>query len=994
MPNEKKTGRYVFFILFAASGFSGLIYESIWSHYLQLFLGHAAYAQTLVLIIYMGGMALGAWAVGKFTTKIKNLLKWYALTEGLIGLLAIIFHPVFTAVTDTTYASIIPHMDIALLVNIVKWTFAGLLILPQSVLLGATFPLMSGGVIRRCPLKPGQSLSLLYFTNSLGAAVGVLVSGFLLVESFGLPGTILTAGIINIILSIIVFTLSKEKEKGKTKDKIREEIHTNPSASQGKLLPWGTVTVFMLAAAFTGTASFMYEIGWIRMLSLVLGSSSHAFELMLSAFILGLAVGGYWISRKIDKLQNPVKTLGYIQLVMGALALLTLISYGQTFHLMGYAVKEFPKTGQGYLLFNLFSHGLAMLLMVPTTICAGMTLPLITYYLFSKGSGESAIGKIYGANTVGSILGIILAIHFVMPVLGVKNVVTIGAAIDILLGILLLRCTLSAVGKLQWKVITAVFTIMVLLSVFVIRLNPVKMASGVYRHGKVETEGKILFHMDGKTASVDLIEFPSLEALSIATNGKSDAAISYSSTPRPDELTMVLLAALPMAVREDARRAANIGLGSGLTSHVLLANPNMEKVDTIEIERAMAEGARGFGERVKNVYEDPRSTIHFEDAKTFFYNQKKPYDIIISEPSNPWISGISGLFSMEFYRMIKGFLTEKGIFCQWVHLYDMDIPLVASIVKALSASFDDYHIYFANDTNLLILAGKQKIPVQPGEKVFAIPGVRSELARIGIFSSQDLWVRKLGTKKVLDALFHSYAVPANSDYYPVLGSGAAKARYLGSSAEGLNRLFSIDCPLLGVLEGEKPPVRSFYSAYPFGFWQATGAREARAIYQYFISMKNPKFVPTVAMSNRNFEMVKEMVSGKGDFNVLQELVYATLTYLSREEMELIWNLMETSALYNAQPEGLKIVLKMYKALSSGDFGEAARISTSFLPEGMIESNERNDFLLKVALLSHIASGNRKTAGKIWDRFVYKSIDALPLELRLLGSLLNKIPCAR
>ena len=182
----------------------------------------------------------------------------------------------------------------------------------------------------------------------------------------------------------------------------------------------------------------MYEIGWIRMLSLVLGSSTHAFELMLSSFILGLAIGGYLISRKIDKLSNPVYTLGLVQLVMGGFALLTLLSYGHTFDLMSYAIKTFPKTGQGYAYFNLFSHGLAIFIMLHATVCAGMTLPLLTHTLMSNGQGEGSIGKIYAANTVGAIAGVLIGVHLIMPVLGVKNLIVMGGGIDILLGLILL----------------------------------------------------------------------------------------------------------------------------------------------------------------------------------------------------------------------------------------------------------------------------------------------------------------------------------------------------------------------------------------------------------------------------------------------------------------------------------------------------------------------------------------------------------------------------
>jgi spermidine synthase len=998
MVNKKVSNRNIFFLLFAVSGFSGLIYESIWSHYLKLFLGHAAYAQTLVLIIYMGGMALGAWLVGKYTPNIRNLLRGYAYTEGIIGLLAVLFHPLFISTMDLTYISLIPHVGSMLTANIIRWGFASLLILPQSVLLGATFPLMSGGVIRRFPAKPGQSLAMLYFTNSLGAAVGVLVSGFLLIDAVGLPGTILTAGIINIVLAAVVYNLSREKHIQQKEVKAPEAVKKEENSILSRRLVFG----FMLIAALTGTSSFMYEIGWIRMLSLVLGSSTHAFELMLSAFILGLAIGGYWVSRNIDRLENPIRRLGYIQLAMGVLACVTLLSYGQTFQLMAYAVNNFPKTDQGYFLFNLLSHGTAMLIMIPATICAGMTLPLITYYLINRGYGEGAIGKIYSANTIGSILGVIIGVHFIMPLLGVKNVVAIGGGIDVLLGVALLwyvqktwsrdSQTVQAVRKvrLHWAIISTVFICIVLLSIFVIQLNPLKMASGVYRSGMAVSDGNILFHQDGKTASIDIIKYTAIDTLSIATNGKSDAAISYSGEPRPDELTMALAAAIPMAFHEHARTAANIGLGSGLTTHVLLSNPNLQVVDTVEIEPAVVEGAKAFGNRVERVYQDPRSHIHIEDAKTFFYNRKEKYDLIVSEPSNPWVSGVAGLFSNEFYSMIRRFIKDDGIFCQWVHLYDMDIPLVASIMKAVSANFQDYIVYFTNDTNIVILAANQKLPSQPADTIFTIPTVKSELAHIGVYNVQDFLVRKVGTREILDPLFQSYHIPANSDYYPVLDTGAARARYLASSAKDLNRLFSIDYPFIPVLEGDIMPARSFYSETPFSFWKAIEAREARAIYQYFIALKNPKFLPTIAMNRQNYEAVQAMFSGNGSFDILQQIIYSTYTYLSKEEMGLIWSVMESSRLYEAQPEELKKVMGLYKALSNRDFHEVLRTAELFLPGGTILSDEKNNFLLKIVLTAHLALGNRDAAKRIWDRFDYGAIENLPIDLRLLGSLLGKI----
>ena len=166
--------RAAFYALFTASGFAGLIYESIWTHYLKLFLGHAAYAQSLVLIVFMGGMALGSALLGRVSVRLRNPLAGYAIVEAVIGVLALGFHEIFVVLTDWSYASLLPALGSEWLALATKIAISCLLILPQSILLGMTFPLMSAGLVRAQPATPGEAISMLYFTNSLGAAVGVL----------------------------------------------------------------------------------------------------------------------------------------------------------------------------------------------------------------------------------------------------------------------------------------------------------------------------------------------------------------------------------------------------------------------------------------------------------------------------------------------------------------------------------------------------------------------------------------------------------------------------------------------------------------------------------------------------------------------------------------------------------------------------------------------------------------------------------------------------
>jgi len=375
MPNVANARQRFLLGVFVVSGFTGLIYESIWSHYLKLFLGHAAYAQTLVLAIFMGGMALGAWLVARYCARLRRLLWGYLLVEALIGVFGILFHRLFVGATDVSFAVVIPALPAGLAINLYKWSLAALLVLPQSVLLGMTFPLISGGIIRRWPEHAGETLSVLYFTNSLGGALGVLVSGFVLIDLVGLPGTTLTAGLLNIALALVVWLVVRDQAEP-PKPSPDGSARAATRAFIDPVARW-----FAIAAFLTGAASFMYELGWIRMLSLVLGSSTHSFELMLSAFIFGLAFGGLYVRKRIERIADPERYLGTIMLIMGVLAALTVPACNLMYDVMAWALRTFKQTEGGYVAFNTLSQSIAMLIMFPATFCAGMTLPVLTHAL-------------------------------------------------------------------------------------------------------------------------------------------------------------------------------------------------------------------------------------------------------------------------------------------------------------------------------------------------------------------------------------------------------------------------------------------------------------------------------------------------------------------------------------------------------------------------------------------------------------------------------------
>ena len=953
-----------FYALFTLSGVAGLIYESIWSHYLKLFLGHAAYAQTLVLAIFMGGMAVGSWVCSRKSVHWKNLLLAYAVAEALVGVFSLGFHRLFVETTGLAYDTIMPELASPAAVGALKLAICTLLILPQSVLLGATFPLMSAGLIRAYPGEAGSTVAMLYFTNSLGAAVGVLASGFALIPLLGLPGTLLTAGLLNIAIALVVWLTAGDM-------KFEAPSHSRKGNGTPNA---GNFNVMLMVALLTGAASFVYEIGWIRMLSMVLGTTTHAFELMLSAFVLGLAFGGLWIKRRIEYIRRPESFLGIVQVLMGLLALATLAVYGSTFEIMQWLLDAVARTESGYAMFNLGSHLIAMVVMFPATFCAGMTLPLVTHSLMRKGAGERAIGAVYAANTVGAILGVIVAVHIGMPALGLKGLISAGAIVDIGLGLFLLWWTARLNRLFVYASVAGVMGLVATLAL--VDLDPYKMASGVYRHGALlnRRNTEIVYHQDGKTATVNLVKSP--ELVSIHTNGKSDAALNpdINGPMTPDETTMILTAALPLALLPQAQTVANIGFGSGLTSHVALSSETVRQVDTIEIESAMVDAAHGFAPRNDNVYRDPRSRIYLEDARTFFSTHNSRYDVIISEPSNPWVSGVASLFTEEFYQRIKRHLNDDGLFVQWIQIYEISPELIASVFGALDRHFTDYVVFAPYDFDIIIVA-RNGAPVPAfSDAIFKQPRLARELERIQIRSAADLELHRVGNKRGMQPYFDAFRTPVNSDFFPVLDLNAAKSRFLGAKAVEIVDLALTPVPALEILGKAAPPRRAADVPRPW-LRRSEHRRQALAARDYVTGGKAERLATVSRALRSDIELVRLNIedcrpAGRQSLSVdsLLALAGATVPYLTVEEQGTIWGSMRASPCASRLDSNETEWLALLMAISARDAGKMAQLAESLLRKQRAENYGHRDYLLGAAVTGHLAIGKRDSAEALWTEF--------------------------
>ena len=949
-------------LVFVLSGGAGLVYESIWTRYLGLFVGHSAYAQVLVLVIFLGGMSAGALAIGQRAERVRDPLRWYALIEIAIGLIGIVFHDVFVWTTHVAYSSIFPALGPGGAHVIVKWALAALLILPQSILLGATFPLMTAGVIRHSPANSGGTIALLYFANSLGAAAGVLLAGFVLIQAVGLPGTLLAAGIANIAVGGAVYLAAKRMHGARAESgpgvpvAAREKV---VASEGGDMTP--ALYRLLLAVSFgTAVSSFIYEIGWIRMLSLVLGAATHSFELMLSGFILGLAIGAFIVRQRTSGDARALTRLARVQIAMGLLAALTLPVYMRSFSWMADFMAAFTRTPSGYVAFSAARYAICLAVMLPATICAGMTLPLITRLLMRGANGERALGRVYGVNTLGSIIGVAVAALVLLPLIGLKLMIVAGAAIDIGLGIWLLSYGLGrqpARTSLRRVAPALAAAAIVLVVAGATRFDRDTLASGVFRYGNVPTKrtSNIAFYTDGRTASVSVRRIPASDGLSLATNGKPDASLGPEWFVAPgvptrfthDASTQVLVPLVALAHVPQARVATVIGQGSGMSSHALLGDPRLTRVVTIEIEPEMIRASRSFYPANARVFDDPRSSFAIDDARSYFASQGERYDLIISEPSNPWVAGVSGLFTTEFYAHVKRFMAPRGVFAQWVHLSEINDALVLSVVRAVAENFPDYAMYFVSNHDVLIVATNEATLPRPDWSVLELPGVASDLKRVLPLTPEMLDALRVVEASTLAPLVQR-GTGANSDFYPLLDLGAERTRYLAEGATGF-AAFSGDrfgIPMLleqrrapvstspYIVVGGVPRLEAMELAARVNRNEFTGADPAQ-----LIAAENVRAVERAIASDAPplewrlwVEAVRraEETRGGGSAGIADSAYFSRLArYLDRQ----------------SPPPEARAAVQFLHGLASWDFSEAARAA-----EPLLAAASRGDYWLSPDLL--------------------------------------------
>jgi spermidine synthase len=658
----------VFAGLFLLSGACALTYQVVWSRLLAQIFGVTAFAVSTVLVSFMGGMALGAYLLGSRVDRSARPLRVFALLEAGIGAYALVL-PLLLAAAGLLYDRLFPMLpDSFLLKSSIRFVMSLTLLLIPTVLMGGTLPALGRGLLRRKD-RVGLAVGLLYFVNTLGAALGCFLAGFWLLPHLGLSRTTWLAVFFNFAVATTAFLLD------------RQGAPPGPDAEPGERARGDEQTAALttpaswpLWVAFgSGLAALAFEVVWFRVLVLVFGSTVYSFSAMLSVFLLGIAIGSAVFGPWSDRARVPVRLLALTQAGVAVSALAGSLAVNHIPLLFLGLIRDLGVTYQGMTLTKMT---LSFLTVFPPALAFGGTFPIVVRLASAAGRGTgTSIGRVYTWNTAGAILGAFATGFVLLPTVGTEITLKLVIAVAIALAF---GSLLAEPGRLntRWAVpagcgIVALVVVLVLAPAW----DRTLLGAGIYVEprtfidgaGNVSVSGVVAdYHLTTYTEGYNetIISFESPIGKFIAVNGSPTASDQFE-----DMLTQRMLGHLPMLFHQGpVKTACVVGLGAGVSAGAIAVH-DIEKLTAIELEKGVLVASRFFADYNDRVLDNPRLDLRIDDGKNFFRLSRARFDVIESHPNIPSLTGSGALFSKDFLELCKAHLAPGGIMCHWTPLW-------------------------------------------------------------------------------------------------------------------------------------------------------------------------------------------------------------------------------------------------------------------------------------------------------------------------------------
>ena len=713
-------GAWLFLVAYACSGLAGLIYEVSWTRLATLYMGHTTAAASTVVAAFMGGLAGGSAVGGAIAARLRprRALLVYAGLEGAVMLIALAVPWELRAVTSllkSSYANGNP----GILFATIRLIACLVLFAIPSFAIGATFPMAVRWFVTR-PQAIGRLAGGLYAANTVGAAVGSLAAGFLLLPAIGLFNTVLVGIAASTLAAVLAIGLSSRHQVDEDDDKPLQEEREGARASTGGKKRGGRsrgqardrqaapapppTPKWRLAAillTLSGFATLTYEIVWTRIFALTGGPSTYAFAGTVAIVIAGIAAGSLVGSAAATRVKS-------VSFVLGLTLVLTAAASAWAGWFAGSALpRHFAESLAGasraFMALQWERTRMIAALIGPTAFGLGVAFPL-ALQLAGAGDGTAAngVGRLYALNTIAAVAGALATGFISIPLVGLQSTLAVAT------GILALSSIVVALfGTLPARARAAIAVVGVSVLVWLPiepRWDRELLSSGVYKYaaqaaGSPDLEsalkaGTLVYYRDGAASTVSVKRLAG--TLSLSVDGKVDASSGG------DMLTQKTLADLPMLLHAGPRRICIIGLGSGVTLASALLHPSTS-VDVVEISPQVAEAARLFSDDNHRALDNPRTHLILGDGRTHLTLSDQHYDVIISEPSNPWMAGVAALFTREFLTAVRARLAPGGILCQWAHTYNISGDDLRSIVATFASVFPNGTMWLMGDGDLLLV---------------------------------------------------------------------------------------------------------------------------------------------------------------------------------------------------------------------------------------------------------------------------------------------------
>ena len=719
-------------VCFVFSGATGLIYEVLWARMLGLVFGATTLAVSTVLAAFMGGLALGSAVAGRLAHRIRKPLSIYGWMEIGIAVYALLVPLMFRWV-DNLYAWIWQQFQPGFF-TFSLWRFAlsCLMLLVPTTLMGATLPVLSAAVVRH----GSTAVTRLYACNLVGAIGGTLAAGFVLLPSFGVRTTIIIAAVINFIVGLIAIGLQRQPITPVSVEPVVADTDNN--------LFW------FFAALASGFVTISTQVSWTRILTMVIGSSTYAFSIVVALFLIGLAGGAWFIGRK-DRSAHLRRTLLVVEALtaVGLFASLYVVNW-LPWLLVKLGMNLNISSWAGLLGLQVLSATLLVLL--PAWLM-GMVMPVVLEWAAADPAQSVArVGRAYAINTIGAIAGAFLTGFILIPRTSTKFALLLSAAVCVVVAGFAYRPAATQRDPALKRSLAMGAIPLVLLIMIVVRprMNLADLSIGAYdtlvrvlaqtREGENTEQSagsnihQLLMYEEGPTATVSVRR--DNETISMAINGRTNASDSMFDMP-----TQVMLGQLPLFVAPRIEKGLIIGFATGITVGSMLQSP-VQSVTCIELEPGTVNGSKYF-EHVNNLpLVDSRTRLIIDDARTYLRVTPERFDMIVSEPSHPWVPGVANLFTQEFFELGKSRLNDQGVFVQWVQIYQLSTESLRSVLATYQKVFPHVLMFRVGGLNkgkdLLLFGSNQPLNLDRLSERLMDPRVQKELARVNLSTEADV----------------------------------------------------------------------------------------------------------------------------------------------------------------------------------------------------------------------------------------------------------------